>query len=255
VSALLPRPTAPTRAAASRPSACRSVTRPSSPFSSPESRSRASRPSTSRSSPSAAPASTTGSRTAKTRTSASTPPGGASTTSMCMSEAGCYRSGAAAPFEGSAGRSRGRAEGRGAASPLPQPHLPPRANTSPIEALLLEASSGVTSSVLAGRFEAWQPSPQGISPGSPGLAAHLCPFPTIADLPYDGGALVLAATSSSLISRPLVRRRGALWLLPAGWSWPAPASRSPRCAELRVTQCRLRDRGAAYHRRLKFAIP
>ena len=69
----LPSPTAPTRCAARRPSAWRRVTRPSSPFSSPTSTSRVRRPSTSRSRPWAAAESSTGSRTAKARTSASTP--------------------------------------------------------------------------------------------------------------------------------------------------------------------------------------
>ena len=88
-----PRPTAATRAAARRPSVCRSATWPSSPLSSPASWRRVRRPSTSRSRPSAAPDRATGSRTAKARTSAPTPPGGASTTSICMSEAGSYPSG------------------------------------------------------------------------------------------------------------------------------------------------------------------
>ena len=96
--------------------------------------------------PAAAAASSTGSRTAKARTSASTPPGGASTTSIFMSEAGCYRSRApscgACPVRGIGARpatpdTEGSA--RAPLHPLPTARIPPLRGRIPlpIEALLL----------------------------------------------------------------------------------------------------------------------
>ena len=83
-SASLPTPAAPTRRAPSRPSVCVRATDPRLPRISPSSMRRASRPSSRRSRPSADSVSVTGWLTGKTRTSASTPPGGASTTSISM---------------------------------------------------------------------------------------------------------------------------------------------------------------------------
>ena len=143
-SARLPRPTAPTRAAASRPSACRSVTRPSSPCSSPG----VDEPGQPALDQPVEPLRGAGQRHGVANgedEDVGLDPSGGRLDDVDLHERGgmLSESGAneRAPFEGSAPRRRApdteRARERSfTLSPQPAPS-PPRANTSPLEALLL----------------------------------------------------------------------------------------------------------------------